>query len=148
VCSYFHCSKLYRFSYGIFGRSVWGGRSPHPNPYPLPPCPTPYKRVWCCTICPLSPVVWGFRARGTPLKTGGWVRVTLALPHNPNPSAVTLFFQPLSSEYGTNQKSRPYSGLGFQIKVLESFQVVPSSLGGGLDPRPVGIPSYLTECIY
>jgi len=38
--------------------------------------------------------------------------------------------RPLSSELSTYKtvKSRPYAGLGFQIKVLHTFQVVPSSL--------------------
>jgi len=35
------------------------------------------------------------------------------------------------------RQSRPDSGLGFQAKVLENFQVVPSSLGSGL-PRTLG----------
>ena len=35
---------------------------------------------------------------------------------------------PLSSEYGTYKTVKC---LGFQVKVLESFQVVPSSLGRG-----------------
>jgi len=29
------------------------------------------------------------------------------------------------------RQSRPESGLGFQVSVVETFQVVPSSLGGG-----------------
>jgi len=40
---------------------------------------------------------------------------------------------PLSSEYGTYKtaKSRPDSGLGFQVNALNALQVGPSSLGSG-----------------
>ena len=38
----------------------------------------------------------------------------------------------VSSDIAYVQKSRPVSGLGFQVKVLKNCQGVPSSLGGGL----------------
>ena len=42
---------------------------------------------------------------------------------------------PPSSEYGTHttqiRQSRPDSGHGFQVKAVQSFSVVPSSLGSG-----------------
>ena len=40
--------------------------------------------------------------------------------------------KPLSSEYGTfKTQSRPGYGLGFQVKFLFVFEVVPASLGRG-----------------
>ena len=36
-------------------------------------------------------------------------------------------------------QSRPDSGLGFEVKVLTTFQVVPFSLGSGIAPNSGGI---------
>ena len=51
-------------------------------------------------------------------------------------------------------QSRLHSGLGFQVKILERFQVVPSSLGSGADfdqlsgnSEPWGcVPKVLSHC--
>ena len=43
-----------------------------------------------------------------------------------------LEYEPLSSEDGTSLTVKPDDVLGFQVKVRQTFQVVPSSIGSGI----------------
>ena len=51
----------------------------------------------------------------------------------------------MSIEYGTHKTVKDRSGLGFQVKVMKAFQVVPSSLEGEGDDKTGFVPVY-TVC--
>ena len=76
--------------------------------------------------------------RGTLVPVGGEAdRNALSTENQGQNLAVTVLHVPNSLDSGTQSvpsvahKSRPDSGLGFQGKVLKTFEGVPSSLGSG-----------------
>jgi len=57
------------------------------------------------------------------------------------PPALFLLPSPLSSEYGTYKTAKVRVWLGFQVKVLNTFYGVPSSLGSGIGLLTGGVGS-------
>jgi len=53
------------------------------------------------------------------------------------PASVRCLHVPLSSDMAHTRQSRPDSGLGFHMKDLKTLEVVPSSLGSGLQRHSV-----------